>query len=794
MKVTNPNAVVTVLIVLLCAAAAIGQDANHTKYDADKTLRSNARVNPSTLAMELSIPLPSYAGRAGNSVASSLEYSSKVWSSGSTAHYSTFLGPKTQIDPTFATRSASGWTSTMGVPMIDETVDGYTEGGLGWTYDAELPQSGDFPIVYVKRVRIVMPDGSAHELRADDGFHSYGSAFSPYVSEADKRSGVFLSVDGSRMRLEWTQTGTAWTNVLYMPDGGRFLNVPLFNAPSGTVDYFDRRGNKMSYSIANNQWTDTLGRTLTNPIPVYGESYNPAVGTPTFNYPTMPGHTAQSVQFVWEHLSSQQSTLSYTSTIYCTGNTGNLIPSGAPHLFTHFVSSDLRVCGTSSTFNPVVLTAVILPNGAKYSFHYNVYAEIDRIDYPTGGYERFVYDQMPAVAGNGDINYDQFNRGVADRYVSPDGTTGSEVHWHYEVEKETTSSTTGPYHVKTFAPDGSWSEQLIADRFNSLSVSFAFDTPGLGRAYETRVYDNTTDNNLLRRTLTSWTYTTGLTIGGVSPVTGAYRDYRPERQVSMIFEPGDTNALVSMTETVYDTGGSTDPAYFSSLNAKQAKTHNHKVVSASTAQSANIGTAAGWFTGTDVAAVAESDFLYDPNYQARNITGLVTESRIKDASGTVKAKTQYGYDEGTYSDSTSGTMPTAAAGSWIDLTASTQLGSTVGGKRGLPTTVKSFHDIAAGSYIETHGFFDQYGNLTRARDGRGFDTVTVYDDDYAFAYPTSVTTPAPGDGTQGSSTGFTASTVYDYNTGLPTSMTDANLQQTTIHEKVNSHKCWYLTT
>lgn len=45
---------------------------------ADQTLHSTGRVNPSTLAMEMQIPLGSYPGR-GLSLPINLSYSSKLW-------------------------------------------------------------------------------------------------------------------------------------------------------------------------------------------------------------------------------------------------------------------------------------------------------------------------------------------------------------------------------------------------------------------------------------------------------------------------------------------------------------------------------------------------------------------------------------------------------------------------------------------------------------------------------------------------------------------------------------------
>src|SRR5262249_31714790 len=151
-----------------------------------------------------------------------------------------------------------------------------------------------------------------------------------------------------------------------------------------------------------------------------------------------------------------------------------------------------------------------------------------------------------------------------------------------------------------------------------------------GRPYEERTYSSS--NQLLLRKLTGYE-TTGAQSGGYSEAT---RDLRPNKEVSIIFEPGNSYALATMTETTYDSNS--DPQYFASLNPVQIKNYDYVVVSASTATSATITTAAGWFSSASPAKVTEMDYLYDSNYKARNLVGLVTETRIKTSGGTVKAK------------------------------------------------------------------------------------------------------------------------------------------------------------
>jgi hypothetical protein len=141
---------------------------------------------------------------------------------------------------------------------------------------------------------------------------------------------------------------------------------------------------------------------------------------------------------------------------------------------------------------------------------YNRHGEIERITYPTAGTSDLSTPHIPPVASTAKFAYDQTNRGVVNRWMSVDGSTELPP-WHYEVQRETTSSyQIGPYHVKTFAPDGTWSEQLLYDRWDQRSAPFGFGDIALGRAHEERVYSAT--NKLLRRKLTEWTNTGPQTI------------------------------------------------------------------------------------------------------------------------------------------------------------------------------------------------------------------------------------------------------------------------------------------
>ncbi|HEX8267285.1 MAG TPA: RHS repeat-associated core domain-containing protein [Pyrinomonadaceae bacterium] len=745
-----------------------GQVINQTHNKADQILRSTGRVNPSTLGMEISIPLGGYAGRAGNDKPLTLEYSSKVWSTFLPDGWQTGTGtPVTDLRPYFAKKSVSGWTSSLGAPVIEFSDDIYTDQGRLWGGE---PYTNPY---YVKRVTVTMPDGSAYNLRQDDNLYVYN------WSVID-RTGTYLSVDGSKMRLVVNSS----QSIFYLPDGGRIF----FDGNYALTSYIDRSGNKITYAGSSGQWTDTLGRILTNPL----LQSQPTEGTQVYQFQGFNGLNQQA-QFIWAKLSTQQPSPAYMTNRFCLSFTDKNLPTGSTILFT-VVGIPTNACDPFTTpFDPIVLTEVRLQNGSAYKFHYNLHAEIDKIEYPTGGYERFEYGQITPVQSANDSGYDQFNRGVKKRWISSDGTTTAEVLWKYDVTRVNQGLSTDYYKIRTTAPDNSYTERYLLDQDSDVESPYGFGNIAVGRPYEERAYSKT--GQLLRRNLTEWTQT-GALPGGYATAT---RDMRPRRAVEVIFEENDANyALIKLTETEYEQPGQnnvpTDSKYFAANNVKRVKTYHYKAISKTWAadNARTVSDFVGQFSGVTPASIAENDYFYDPvgseTYLTRNITGLVTEQRILDPanSNAVVAKTQIFYDEATYQLPTTGTMPTGATNSWVDLTQSNQLGL-IGSKRGLPTTIRSYRDVANNLYIETRKFYDQYGNLRKARDGRGNDSEIEYSEDYAFAYPTKTTTAAAGtDSTRGATSGLVTTMTYDFNkttsqgSGLPVSTTDPNGLKTVI--------------
>ncbi len=134
-------------IFLINISPILAQNTQSTKNKADQNLKSSARVNPSTLAMEFSLPLGNYPGRGGDSIPVALNYSSKVWSMAkfnyrqewervTEANYSYLVYQSTDVIPSFAEKSIGGWTSGLGPVVLLSDFELYNQ--TGSLYDTSL--------------------------------------------------------------------------------------------------------------------------------------------------------------------------------------------------------------------------------------------------------------------------------------------------------------------------------------------------------------------------------------------------------------------------------------------------------------------------------------------------------------------------------------------------------------------------------------------------------------------------------------------------------------------------------
>jgi len=529
-------------------------------------------------------------------------------------------------------------------------------------------------------------------------------------------------------------------NTLFLPDGGRYIFAARVYTEQSATQFIDRHGNTLSYNSATRQWTDTLGRVIGVPFPAA-----PTAGYTPYILPGVNGSTI-TYNLRWQNLTDVRSDPSQALRYAGDRNWNEPPQTLAPSLFAS--SGNNRVCA-SAIFNPVVLSEIILPNGQSYRFTYNIWGEIDKVYLPTGGYERYRYAQVePAGIVTG--IYKQTNRGVVERWSSVNGTGSDEARWQYSTATPVGAS----YRVTTIAPDLTYGERLIQRGSGSFTIDYGFDSALVGTAYDERAFSS--GGQMLRRTLTEYTVS-GPTPGGESTAT---RDPRVTKQVSIVLDTGG-NALAATTTMQYD----------ADLNTISTSSYEYASVDQTTAQSAAIAAIPqGALVRTQEATYLVNDAtIYAGTkaaYRARNLVGLPTSSRIKNAAGTIVGQSRVSYDEAGYPLLTYG-----AVTGWSDPGANV---------RGNATTLGSWLNTT-GTYLETHAQYDQCGSLRNSWDARGNQSQVEYSSSYAYAYPTLLRTPIPDpSGQNGSATALVSTSVYDFNTGLVTSTTDANNQSTSF--------------
>ncbi len=132
--VINFNIVLISNLIFVFGTTILAQDSSN-KNKSDQNLKSSSVINPSTLAMEFTIPLGIYGGRNGNNTPISLTYSSKIWNAGLLDTYrsdTTSAGNRSIKNFSLASFSYSsgsyaGWTSSLQPPTIIEFGDVYLQ-------------------------------------------------------------------------------------------------------------------------------------------------------------------------------------------------------------------------------------------------------------------------------------------------------------------------------------------------------------------------------------------------------------------------------------------------------------------------------------------------------------------------------------------------------------------------------------------------------------------------------------------------------------------------------------------
>ena len=649
------------------------------------------------------------------------------------------------------------------------------------------PQQSSYrPVATRFFMMFTTPDGSSHELvdQATLGKFRINSSTACGVMSPDStfsRGNKFVSTDGSAMIFisdseitedlgigdsYGTDPSYGMSGALYLPNGsvyrldnGLISSIKDRNGNITTFTYYDadtNTGKKRLHTVI-----DSIGRMVTLEYDV--QDVSPYGSCDRITYKGINGEN-RTLRISKDNLANalqDGNNLQTTSQMWPVTCEGTCSQNFTP-------------------VNPVVTSALWLPDGKVYKFQYNSFAEVTRIETPTGG--SIEYDHEYTVPKDKNYKDQPLARSVKEKRIYVNANNPASLESKIKYSRVTQYGS--PFSVVTVDKTDA-SNNLL-----SRTTSYFYGNPlwsyqgsglpqppygmthwKLGLEFQTDFYgvDRTT---LLRRTLNEWM---NKSVPWVTDQEAAPSyDTLFTNQATVTIENGQALAVLKKTE--YDSNGSSDQDYFSHLNVKKTKAYNYKVLDLNTAQNADLGTVMNLFSESDLASVSEADYLYNAGYKDRHILGLPTETRaMNPASPTqVLAKSQVSFDEqgqyysmADYGSTTGYEVPT---GTYSYL-------------RGNATTHRTWF-AEENRWIETHTQYDNFGNMRKMWDSS--DDVnrfveTEYSAQYYYAYPTKTISKAPDPtGTRGTSENSTVSTNFDFYTGKPTSITDTNGQVTSM--------------
>jgi RHS repeat-associated protein len=388
--------------------------------------------------------------------------------------------------------------------------------------------------------------------------------------------------------------------------------------------------------------------------------------------------------------------------------------------------------------NQMKLQSIFLPDGHTWNFQYNDpgdgstynnapinYGTLTQITLPAAGTISYTYTSTGTGAGGS--NCQNGGRFVASRTVNANDGTGSHT-WTYSYNTVSTGNSSSPWTVTTTVTDplGNYAVHT----FNAL---YAQD---YCPAYEseTQYYQN--GGTLLKTVNTVYSFNEGDNKSGPLNVVPT--------QVTTVWP----NGLTSRVTKGYDSGftytgfkGGTGPGIYGKVMSESESDYGSGAAGATLRK-----------TNTSYLALTNSTYL------SANLLDLVSSKSTLDGNSCKQAETDYTYDESNYLTSYSGTLPSGTHGTPPNTV------------RGNPTSITE-ELFAAGSCPTTaqsgpttHKNWYDTGEVYQAIDAKGNATTHSYHSAYAGAYSTETC----------NALGQCVSGTYDFNTGLLTTVTDAN--------------------
>jgi RHS repeat-associated protein len=508
----------------------------HGAVNGGYSLSNFDRVSAYSGTLDFNLPLLYVAGRGDAAYTITQRINSKPW------HYEPDVDPQTHVltlraSPDEGFPEFTSQYEPLRVIARSVSTGGEDCGGTGvhqW---------------WLTKLFVVLADGSQIELRdtTTDGRIHETNCFGTGLS----RGTVFVSNDGSG--LTFTSDGT-------IQDTGSLMHVTGYLRSSEGMTYRiendvvrwlrDRNGNKMEFSY------DALGlRTIT-------DSLNRVI---QINY-VDASHNYDQITFYGFGRASRTIKIFYA-------DLGTCLRSGY-QLKTY---RQLEIADSDDLWTTQVISAIEIPNGKSYSFKYNAYADLARVELPTGGAYEYDHDGMSVTSyfpRNG--LFGGTVRRVVEKRSYKDGVNLEGVTtFSYSYSSPQTSG--GVYISDYRVPPDTWAtiDQLDAQRalvtgtkhhFHGVSFDSLFknslDYPGWdeGKEFETETFAANGTTKLRRvelsrqqRTTVSW-WTQWLTNSAAAGLRSDYEPAKDPRLVETIFRLLDTNQVTKTSAINPSTG------------------------------------------------------------------------------------------------------------------------------------------------------------------------------------------------------------------------------------------------
>ncbi|HEV3037800.1 MAG TPA: RHS repeat-associated core domain-containing protein [Candidatus Angelobacter sp.] len=393
-----------------------------------------------------------------------------------------------------------------------------------------------------------------------------------------------------------------------------------------------------------------------------------------------------------------------------------------------------------------MISGIVLPNQKSWIFSYNSYGDLASITTPHGGTVNYQWQTGNVLCGT------QSSRFIVERDLDAGDGSGTKK-WTYGYSLGSGFDPTTSTQVVT-DPDGNQTQSIV----QRLPAPDGTASCTLEVVQQKHYQGAVATGTLLE------TDETDYSVGGLNTFAGDISTYNTVPKARRKILP---NGQISEVDYIYDTGDPGDtfssPTPDALRNPGQFPVYGPLVFSTPTrVDDYDYGQGV---RGKLLRSVVTDYFWHHSrsDYGAGNLIDLIFSRSTLDNNGKRAAETDYSYDD-----------PARLFSSGI----STQHTSAPGTVRGNQTSITRWLNTGATpvSYSNWYDTGEKYQDI----DGLRHTTTYAYDPVFAGAYVTQTTTEVPDvTGVHAGSSSQSTSALYDFNTGLLTSFSDANSQITT---------------